>query len=93
MPQVSKGGKYIFGYSLIGQELDIQLPPQAMREYDITLEGKVYLITGSKTSGGFNVTRKGLLLPSKIGGVLIERPALMNYELAEGEFGPGRLFC
>lgn len=27
-----------------------------------------------------------LLLPSKIGGVLIERPALMNYELAEGEF-------
>lgn len=72
MPQVSKGGKYIFGYSLIGQGLDIQLPPQAMREYGITLEGKVYLIPGSKTSGGFSVTRKGLLFgcccPLKLAG-------------------------
>ncbi len=95
MPQVSKGGKYIFGYSLIGQGWSIQLPPQAMREYGIALEGKIYLITGSKTSGGFSVTRKGLLLPSKIGGVLIERPALMDYELAEGEFTThkGRSYC
>ena len=71
MPQVSKGGKYIYGYSLIRQGLSIQLPPRAMEEYDITREGKIYLITGSKTSGGFVVTRKGLL-PSKIGGILME---------------------
>lgn len=95
MPQISRGGKYIFGYSLIRQGLSIQLPPQAMREYDVTREGKIYLITGSKTSGGFVVTRKGLLLPSRIGSILIERPALMNYELAEGEFTTykGRGYC
>jgi hypothetical protein len=95
LPQVSKGGKYIYGYSLIRQGLSIQLPPRAMEEYDITWEGKIYLITGSKTSGGFVVTRKGLLLPSKIGGILVERPALMNYELAEGEFTAykGRSYC
>lgn len=61
MPQMNKGGKFIFGKSLIRADLTIHLPAQALAEYNATSEGKVYLFTGSKVTGGFCVTRKGLL--------------------------------
>lgn len=67
MPQMNKGGKFVFGKSNIQESGKIQFPIQAMSEYQITAEGKVYLFTGSKVTGGFCVTRKGLLLPSKLG--------------------------
>lgn len=85
MPQMSKGGKFIFGKSLIQKDLTIQLPPQAVTEYDAAVEGKVYLFTGSKITGGFCVTRKGLLAPSKLGHILMDNPALQNYQTKEGE--------
>lgn len=95
MPQISKGGKFVFGKSLIRDGFLIYLPPQAVTEYTIAAEGKIYLFTGSKTTGGFCVTRKGLLYPSKIGNILKDTPALLNYELPEGEFVPykGRFYC
>ena len=45
MPQVTKGGKYIFGWSKIRNDLSIQLPQMAIDEYNITSEGKVFLIS------------------------------------------------
>lgn len=95
MPQMNKGGKFIFGKSLIRQDLIVHLPAQAMIEYDATAEGKVYLFTGNKVTGGFCVTRKGLLEPSKLGHILMDNPALLNYQTAEGEFIPyrGRSYC
>lgn len=86
MPQMNKGGKFIFGKSVIRENLTLHLPPQALAEYNATAEGKVYLFTGSKLSGGFCVTRKGLLEPSKLGHILTDNPALENYRIAEGEF-------
>ena len=59
MPQMNKGGKFIFGKSLIRTDGTLRIPPQAMEEYHIADEGKVYLFTGSKITGGFCVTRKG----------------------------------
>ena len=64
MPQMNKGGKFIFGKSLIRNDLTIHLPTQAVAEYDAGAEGKAYLFTGSKVTGGLCVTRKGLLQPS-----------------------------
>lgn len=61
MPQMNKGGKFIFGKSVIKEDGTIKIPPQAIDEYQITIEKKVYLFTGSKSTGGFCVTRKGLL--------------------------------
>ena len=49
MPQMNKGGKFIFGKSLIRTDGTLRIPPQAMEEYHITDEGKVYLFTGSRT--------------------------------------------
>ena len=59
------------------------------------IEGKVYLFTGSKVTGGFCVTRKGLLLPSKLGHILAALPELRDYTAAEGTFLPykGRSYC
>ena len=95
MPQMNKGGKFIFGKSLIRDDLTIRLPTQAVTEYKVSKEGKVYLFTGSKVIGGFCVTRKGLLEPSKLGHILTDNPALLNYQAAKGEFIPykGRSYC
>lgn len=95
MPQMNKGGKFIFGKSLVRDDLSVHLPAQAISEYDITSEKKVYLISGSKITGGFVVTRKGLLYPSKIGNILKDTPELCEYELEQGQFVKykGRLYC
>lgn len=95
MPQMNKGGKFIFGKSLIRDDLTIHLPSQALAEYNITSEGKVYLFTGSKVTGGFCVTRKGLLEPSKLGHILTDNPVLQNYQTTEGKFIKynGRSYC
>lgn len=95
MPQMNKGGKFIFGKSLIREDFTIHLPTQALAEYNATSEEKVYLFTGSKVTGGFCVTRKGLLEPSKLGHILTDNPALQNHQTTEGEFVKykGRSYC
>lgn len=95
MPQVTKGGKYIFGWSKIGKDLTIQLPEMAINEYNITSENKVYLMSGSKKTGGFCVTKKELLYNSKIGNILEDTEALRDYKIPEGEFikYKGRIYC
>lgn len=95
MPQMNKGGKFIFGKSLIREDGTIQFPTQAIQEYNITAEGKVFLFTGSKSTGGFCVTRKGLLESSKLGHILDDLPQLKNYTAEQGEFisYKGRAYC
>lgn len=95
MPQMNKGGKFIFGKSLIRTDETLRIPPQAMEEYHIADEGKVYLFTGSKITGGFCVTRKGLLHPSKLGHILDDTPPLLDYSAGSGEFikYKGRSYC
>ena len=95
MPQMNKGGKFIFGKSLIRNDLTVHLPPQAIKEYNAASEGKIYLFTGSKITGGFCVTRKGLLAPSKLAHILTDNSTLQNYQTAEGEFiqYKGRSYC
>lgn len=95
MPQMNKGGKFIFGESVIRQDGRVQFPPQAVEEYRIAGEGKAYLFTGSKATGGFCVTRQGLLLPSQLGHILTETPELLRYEVPAGMFllYKGRAYC
>lgn len=95
MPQMNKGGKFVFGKSIIKSDGAIQFPTQTISEYHITAEGKVYLFTGSKITGGFCVTRKGLLQPSKLGHILLETPELLNYTAKQGAFikYKGRSYC
>ena len=66
MPQMNKGGKFIFGKSLIRDDLTVHLPPQTITEYNATAEGKVYLFTGSKIIVSFCVTRIEVLESFKL---------------------------
>ena len=95
MPQLNKGGKFVYGLSLIQNDYSLNIPPQAIEEYDIVSEGKVYINSGSKKTGGFVVSRKGLLLDSKIGNILKETTELCDYSLPEGQMVKykGRFYC
>ena len=95
MPQMNKGGKFIFGKSLIHEDGSVRLPDQAAEEYGLTAGGRVYLFTGSKITGGFCVTRKELLEPSKLSHILHDLPELQQYTADPGAFLPykGRSYC
>lgn len=95
MPQVTKGGKFIFGWSRIREGGILTLPPQAVSEYDIVCEGRVILFTGSKSTGGFCVTRHGLWMRSKLGFVLAQTPAVSEYADAPYTWRriKGRSYC
>lgn len=80
MPLMNKGGKFVFGISLVNSDLSVLIPPQSLQEYAIKLGAKVFLISGSKRSGGFVVAKKELLSNSKIGNVLSDIPALGSYD-------------
>lgn len=56
MLQMNKGGKFVFRKLMIGTDRTIQFTIQAVKEYDITADRKVYLFTGSKSTGGFCIT-------------------------------------
>lgn len=95
MPQMNRGGKFIFGKSVIRDDGSVQFPSQAIEEYDIAGDKRVYVFTGSKSTGGFCVTRMGLLRPSKLGHILADNPDLLNYTSKNGEFiaYKGRAYC
>ena len=86
MPQLNKGGKFVFGLSMIGNNNEIQIPEQAIREYNITKEGKIIIFTGAKATGGFCITSHALLSNSKLKHIMDDCSALAGYELPEGSF-------
>lgn len=88
MPQLNKGGKYVFGLSIIGNQNGIQIPEQALAEYNITKEGKIIIFTGAKVTGGFCITNHALLSNSKLKHILDDCPTLASYDLQEGRFIP-----
>lgn len=73
----------------------MRLPPQAIDEYEAACEDRVYLFTGGKSTGGFCVTRKGLLAVSQLAHILRELPALRDYTAKAGEWLPykGKHYC
>jgi bifunctional DNA-binding transcriptional regulator/antitoxin component of YhaV-PrlF toxin-antitoxin module len=85
MPQLVKGGKYVFGRSRISDGGRIAIPPEAINEYKLKPDTKVILMSGSKTSGGFTIAKKSLLEQSEIGGVLAEIPELRDGRIEEGK--------
>lgn len=86
MPQLNKGGKFVFGLSIIGNHNEIQIPEQAIIEYSITKDDKIIIFTGAKATGGFCVTSHSLLSNSKLKHILDDCPALAGCKLQEGSF-------
>ena len=85
MPQLEKGGKHVFGWSVVGRDGRVRIPAEARREYRLRVGERVILISGSRTSGGFGLTRRSFLVRSPLRRLLRENPRLDRYRLKEGE--------
>jgi len=57
MPQLEKGGKWVFGWVVVNTYLKFQIPPEAYDEYGFMTEQELVFIKGSRRSGGFGVGR------------------------------------
>ena len=71
MPQLVKGGKYVFGWSLVQKTGKIAIPEEAYIEYEFNTCDKIVIIPGSLTSGGFSVTRINQLKKGPLKEILI----------------------
>lgn len=85
MPQISKGGKYIFGWSRIREDGTVTFPQMAVDEYGLKEETHIYIVSGSKQTGGFCVMTEPLFSNSKLKNILKENPSLAGRSLKEGE--------
>ncbi|MBU7024562.1 MAG: hypothetical protein HXS40_10395 [Theionarchaea archaeon] len=80
MPQIVKGGKYVFGWSRVGKTGRISIPEDAAREYE--LEDRGVLLPGSSRSKGFAVTTQSLAGNSPIKRMV---DTVLNMSVPEGE--------
>lgn len=87
--QLTKGGKYVFGWSNIATDGKITLPDEALEKYGVRVGDMVVLSTGSAKSGGFVVIIKKLMV-----GTVFET-VLTIKTLTEGEIVKykGRSYC
>lgn len=86
MPRLVKGGKWVYGWVVVGLEGEITIPPEAWREFGFQARGEAIFIPGSRRSGGFGVSTPGLMaeVREKMAGAGLR-------ELGRGRFENGRV--
>jgi hypothetical protein len=57
MPQLEKGGKWVFGWVVVRDGIKIAVPPEAYREYGFQTGEEIVFTRGSRRSGGFGIGR------------------------------------
>jgi hypothetical protein len=85
VPQLVKGGKHAYGWSEVSATGKCAVPSDALEEYNLKPPCKLFLLPGSKSSGGFAVTTASLLTNSVLARLLDENPKLASFQLPEGE--------
>ena len=61
MPQLVKGGKWVFGWVIVGGQGELTIPPEARDEYGFQPGGEAAFLPGSRSSGGFGLSTPRLL--------------------------------
>lgn len=61
MPQLEKGGKWVFGWIMVNQYLKFQVPPDGYDEYGFMTDQELAYTNGSHRSGGFGVSKLEIL--------------------------------
>jgi len=84
MPQLVKGGKHVYGWSRVSSQGEIVIPKEALVEYGLLERAEVFLMPGSRRSGGFGITCIKLLEHSIFFLVLAENPQLTKFHTVEG---------
>ncbi|HEY97489.1 MAG TPA: hypothetical protein G4O16_04835 [Dehalococcoidia bacterium] len=95
MPQLVKGGKYIYGLSKVSRTGVIIIPPEAMTEYKFRDGDRVILLSGSRKSGGFGVTKSSILQKTNLARLIQDIPGLASYQIPENVTieAKGRWLC
>ena len=55
MPQLVKGGKWVYGWVIVGLQGELTIPPEAWHEYGFRTGDEVTFLPGSRRSGGFGL--------------------------------------
>ncbi len=76
MPQLAKGGKWVFGWCVVRLNGEIRIPPVAYAEYGFQPGESVIIIRGSRRSGGFGIGRPAKLANSPLGSRFIVHATL-----------------
>jgi len=84
MPQLVKGGKYIFGWSVVSSDGTAGIPEEARNEYRLTPGETVIILSGSRTSGGIIISRRAVLAETDISRMLERNPDLDKYRIEKG---------
>jgi len=66
MPQLAKGGKWVFGWVIVSPQGEITIPPEAFAEYGFQPGETVLFLRGSRRSGGVIIGRPEKLAQSKV---------------------------
>jgi hypothetical protein len=61
MPQLVKGGKWVFGWVIVGLAGELPIPPEAWDEYRFQVGDEVIFLPGSRRSGGFGLSHPRLM--------------------------------
>jgi len=95
MPQLAKGGKYVYSWSIINEDGGILLPEEARHEYQLEPGERVILMPGSKTSGGFSIAKKSRIERSKLSDILMQNSDLAEFKIEEGKIVnvSGKILC
>lgn len=80
MPQLRPRGKHVYGWSLIREGNILYFPPEIINEYFLEIESDIVLFSGSKSSGGFCISKLEILKSSKLSKIVEENPELDNKE-------------
>lgn len=85
MPQLVKGGKYVFGWSVVSVERRIAIPPEAFDEYRFASHDRAIAFSGSRISGGFALVLPHNLQASPLSAMLERCPELAEGRIPEGQ--------
>ena len=76
MVQLRYRGKNVYGWSVIGNDNSLHLPPEVIDEYNLGENSDIVLFTASKTSGGFCISKFETLKSSRLSHIINENPEL-----------------
>jgi len=84
MPRLVKGGKWAYGWVVIGPEGQMTIPPEAWREFGFQAGDEAIFTPGSRRSGGFAISTSELMaeVSERLEGAMMR-------VLARGRFAEG----
>lgn len=86
MPQMNKGGKFIFGEFVIYKDGTIQFPPQTIEEYKIAGDTKIYNLPAARKQSAFTLQERDCFIRQSQVYISKDIPALFEYRSKCGEF-------